>query len=83
MSSLKRAHKRENNWYCPKYHYLTLVSICAVYRIVEDLIAFHFSSQDLLKADSGGTVIGSLENTAWNKRPRSQGGMHVLDEFTD
>lgn len=50
---------------------------------MEDLIAFHFSRQDLLKADSGGTVIGSLENTASNKRPRSPGGMHVLDQFTD
>lgn len=81
MNSLKRVHKRENNCYCPKYHYLILVTVCAVYRNVEDLVAFHFSSQDLLKADSGGTVIGSLENTASNKRPCSQGGMHVLDKF--
>lgn len=45
----------------PKYHYLTRVSVCTVYRNVDDLITLRFSSRDLLKANSGGIMIGSLE----------------------
>lgn len=82
MSSFEEGSQRESNWCCPKYHYLTLASIYTVYRNVEDLITFHFSSQDLLKPDSGGAVIGSLENAALNKRSHFQGDMHVLDGFT-